>query len=121
MAGSTTWLNANLTGTAGGISVLNEAGLGNSTPGTTGAGEISGGSYASIAITWSSVASATATNSASMSWNVPASTSGIGWVLLKNSTTYMTDLVIGTPVSFSSAGTLMAASGALSLSVSQTA
>jgi hypothetical protein len=123
MAASTAFLNATLAGTAGGISILPDAGLGNSTPGTTGAGDLTS-TVPRQSIAWTAPASAASTNTASIAWAVPASTSGIGWVLLWSATTggvYMTDVVLGTPVSFSSAGTLTAAAGALSLLLSQSA
>jgi hypothetical protein len=123
MAASTAFLNATLAGTAGGITLLPYAGLGNSTPGTTGAGDLTS-TVPRQTITWTAPASASSGNSSSETWAVPASTSGIDWVLLWSAVTggtYETDLVLGTAVSFSSAGNLTAAAGALTLTASQAA
>jgi hypothetical protein len=123
MAASTTFLNATLAGTAGGITLLPYAGLGNSTPGTTGAGDLTS-TVPRQTISWTTPASAASTNSASEQWAVPANTTGIGWVLLWSAATsgvYQTDVVLGSAVSFSSAGTLTAAAGALSLAAAQAA
>jgi hypothetical protein len=123
MAASTTFLNATLAGTAGGITLLPYAALGNSTPGTTGAGDLTS-TVPRQSIAWTTPASAASTNTASIAWAVPASTTGIGWVLLWSAVTagtYQTDVVLGTSVSFSSAGTLTAAAGALSLAAAQAA
>jgi hypothetical protein len=124
MAASTSWLNATLAGTAGGITLLAYASVHNSTPGTGGAGEISGGSYARQANTNGAPSSAASSNSSSISWSIPASTAGIGWIgywSASSGGTWETDVVLGTAVTFSSAGTLTAASGALTLSASQSA
>lgn len=123
MAASTTWLNATLNGTAGGVSILPWAAVGNSTPGTTGAGDLTG-TVPRQAISWTSASSASSGNTATITWAIPASTTGIGWVLLWSASTagtYETDLVIPTPLNFSSAGSLVAAAGALTLAASQAA
>lgn len=116
MAASNTWLNATLAGTAGGITLMQYGGLSNSSPGTNGAGELSGGGYGRQATTWAAPSSASTSNSASLSWSVAASTSGIGWVTewsASTSGTYYNDIVLTSTVSFASAGTLTAASSAL--------
>jgi hypothetical protein len=123
MAASTTWLNATLAGTAGGITLLEYGGLSNSSPGTTGAGELSSGGYARQSTTWAAPASAATVTSNSQSWSVAASTTGIGWVTewtASTSGTYETDIVLSSSVSFGSAGTLGAATGALQVNASQT-
>jgi hypothetical protein len=120
MPGATAWLNATLTGTAGGTSILAYGGLNNSTgPSTTGANEItySSGNRASTA--WAAAASAAQSTSNSQSWNVSASTSGIGWVSFWTAATagtYYADVVLNPTVSFGAAGTLTAATAALTIS-----
>lgn len=125
MSAAIAWLNATLAGTAGGISLLAYGALGNSTPGTTGAGDLTTTpGIPRQAFSWSSPASASSGNSAAMSWAVPSSTTGIGWVLLFSASTagtYYTDLVIPTPINFSSAGNLQAAIGGLTLGAAQSA
>jgi hypothetical protein len=119
MAASTTWLNATLVGTAGGVTLFTYGGLNNSTgPSTTGANDIGS---ARQSITWSAAASASSATSNSQSWSVAASTSGIGWIGLWNASTsgtYEADIVLTSTVSFSTAGTLTAASAAVTFSAS---
>lgn len=125
MAAATTWLNATLAGTAGGLTLLNYGALHNSTgPAATGANEISGGGYARQATAWTAPASASISNSGALSWSVAAATSGIGWVgeyTAVTAGTYETDIVLTSTVSFSTAGTLTAAIGALTLTAAQAA
>lgn len=117
MAASTTWLNATLAGTAGGLTLFVYGSLHNSTgPSTTGAQEITYGSGGRASTTWAAPASASTATSNAQTWNVAASTAGIGWVgfwTLVTAGVYEADAVLSPSVTFSSAGTLTAAIGAL--------
>lgn len=119
MPGATAWLNATLNGTAGGVSILAFGGLNNSTgPSTTGANEITYSSGNRASTTWAAASGASAATSNSQTWNVSSSTSGIGWVSFWTASTagtYYCDAVLSPTVSFSSAGTLTAATGALTM------
>lgn len=119
MPGATVWLNATLVGTAGGVSLLTFGGLANSTgPSTSGANEITYSSGNRASTTWSAASGASSATSNSQTWNVGASTSGIGWVPFYSASTagtYYTDAVLSPSVSFSSAGTLTAAIAAVTM------
>lgn len=117
MSATTAWLNATLTGTAGGLTLMPYAGVNNSTgPGSTGANEIVYTSGVRQTLTWAAPSSASTSNGASCSWLIPSSTASIGWTSHWSATTagtYANDAVFGTAVSFSTAGTLTAAIGAI--------
>lgn len=92
-----------------------------SDPGTTGsAGEVSGGTYARVAETWSSPASGAISNTAALSLNIPASTTVgyFGHFSAVSAGTYGVGAALTSSVTFSSAGTLSIAIGADSVAVS---
>jgi hypothetical protein len=122
MPGANVWLNATLVGTAGGVSLLVDGGLNNSTgPSTTGANEITYSSGNRASTTWTAASGASSPTSNSQTWNISSSTSGIGWVSFWSASTagtYYTDAVLSPSVSFSSAGTLTAATAAITMAAS---
>jgi hypothetical protein len=74
MAGLTTGAKNSMLDNFGTLAVY--ASLHTADPGTTGANELSGGSpaYARQSLAWNAAASASKTNSGTITWNVPAST-----------------------------------------------
>jgi hypothetical protein len=93
------------------------------TPGTTGASEVSGGTYARVPVTWtaSSAGSAATNSGAALSINLPASTTasyfGI-WSASTAGTYYIGGALSPTVTTGTSAGTVTIAAGQLSVSAS---
>lgn len=86
-----------------------------STPGTTGAAETSGGSYARQAVSWGSPASGAMSNTNAISQPIAASTtiSYAGTWSAVTSGTYAVGIQLGSSVTFGTAGNLTYAIGAL--------
>lgn len=116
MSASTAALNAAVTAMTG---LVSYAGLSNSGgPSNTGANELSGGSYARQPVAFAAVSGGAQATSNSQTWPVAASTSGIGWATFWTAITagtYHFDVVLTTTVSFGSAGSLVAATGAMTI------
>lgn len=99
-------------------------GLNSTDPGTTGANEISGGSYARVSITWGTIASGTVANATSaLTVNVPASTtvaffSTWGAASGTGSGGAQIGGALSSSVTFGTAGTLTIAIGGLTLTAS---
>ena len=90
-------------------------------PSTTGANEVTGGSYARVAVTWNSPSGGSVTNSNSLSINLPASTTasyfGV-WSALTTGTYYIGGALSPSVTTGTSAGVVTIAAGALSVSAS---
>jgi len=90
-------------------------------PGTTGASEVTGGSYARVAVTWNSPSSGSVTNNGAISINLPASTTaayfGV-WSATTSGTYYIGGALSPSVTTGSSAGVITIASGSLSVSAS---
>lgn len=87
-------------------------------PGTTGANEVSGGTNARVALAWASASGGAIANSGALSVNIPASTSVSffsDWSLI-TAGVYQQGGALGTTLTFTTAGVLTVAVGALSLS-----
>jgi len=114
---STTEANQALSTTGWGFVSLHSA-----DPGTTGASEISGGSYARVAVTWNTASAGSVTNSNSLSINLPASTTaayfGI-WSASTAGTYYVGGALSSSITTGASAGVVtIAASTGLTISAS---
>lgn len=90
-------------------------------PGTTGASEVSGGSYARVAVAWNAASGGSVANSGALSLNLPASTTaayfGI-WSAATLGTYYIGGALNPSVTTGSSAGTVTVAAGALTVSAS---
>lgn len=90
-------------------------------PGTTGASEVSGGTYARVAATWNAASGGAVTNSGALSVNLPASTTasyfGI-WSAVTAGTYYIGGALSPSVTTGASAGVVSIASAALSVSAS---
>ena len=90
-------------------------------PGTTGASEVTGGTYARVAATWNTPSSGSVTNSGALSINLPASTTaayfGV-WSALTTGTYYIGGALSPSVTTGSSAGVVTIASAALSVTAS---
>ena len=90
-------------------------------PGTTGASEVTGGTYARVAATWNTPSSGSVTNSGALSINLPASTTaayfGV-WSALTAGTYYIGGALSPSVTTGSSAGVVTIASAALSVTAS---
>lgn len=90
-------------------------------PGTTGASEVSGGSYARVAVTWGTPSSGTVANTNAPTVNLPASTTAayVGVWSASSGGTYYTGLPMSPSVTTgASAGTVPFAVGALTVTAS---
>lgn len=98
-------------------------GMNSSDPGTTGTGEISGGSYARQAVTWGSASGGSISNSGSIVTPIPASTT-IAYFSTWNTSTvsgttgYAVGGALSSSQTFSTAGTFTIASAGLTISIS---
>lgn len=103
---------------AGLVTAAGFFGLNSTDPGTTGAAEISGGSYARVAITWGTASAGSIANATSaLTVNVPASTS-VAWFStwsLVTAGVYQIGGALNTSVTFTTAGTFTVAVGGLTL------
>jgi hypothetical protein len=90
-------------------------------PGTTGASEVTGGTYARIAVAWNSPSSGSVTNSGALSINLPASTTasyfGV-WSASTAGTYYVGGALSPSVTTGGSAGVVSIAAAALSVSAS---
>jgi hypothetical protein len=90
-------------------------------PSTTGASEVSGGSYARVAVAWNAASSGSVTNNGALSINLPASTTasyfGV-WSASTSGTYYIGGALSPSITTGTSAGTVSIASAALSVSAS---
>jgi hypothetical protein len=90
-------------------------------PGTTGASEISGGTYARVAVTWNAPAAGVSTNVGAISINLPASTTAafIGVWSAITAGTYMFGGALSPNVTNGvTPGAVSIAAGAISMTVS---
>lgn len=90
------------------------------TPGTTGASEVSGGTYARQATAWGTASGGSIANTGALSFPIPASTSVsfFGTWSLVTAGVYQIGGSLGSTITFTTAGTLTIAVGALTLSAS---
>jgi len=90
-------------------------------PSTTGASEVTGGSYARVAVTWNSPSSGSVTQSNALSINLPASTTasyfGV-WSASTSGTYYIGGALSPAITTGTSAGVVTIAAGSLSVSAS---
>jgi len=90
-------------------------------PGTTGASEVSGGTYARVAVTWNSPSGGSVSNSGALSINLPASTTasyfGV-WSATTAGTYYIGGALSPSVTTGASAGVITIASGSLSVTAS---
>jgi hypothetical protein len=90
-------------------------------PGTTGASEVTGGTYARVAVTWSAASAGAVSNSAALSINMPASTTASYFGVWSASTTgtyYIGGALSSSITTSGSAGVVTIAIAALSVSAS---
>jgi len=113
---STTEANQALSTTGWGYVSLHTA-----DPTTTGGSEVTGGTYARVAVTWNSPSSGSVTNSSALSINLPASTTasyfGV-WSAATAGTYYIGGALSPAITTGTSAGVVSIASGSLSVSAS---
>ena len=113
---STTEANQALSTTGWGYVSLHTA-----DPGTTGASEVTGGSYVRVAVTWNSPSSGSVTNSGALSINLPASTTasyfGV-WSASSAGTYYIGGALSPSVTTGTSAGVITIASAALTVTAS---
>jgi hypothetical protein len=90
------------------------------TPGTTGASEVSGGTYARQSETWGSPSAGAVANTGAITQNIPASTSVsyVGHWTAATAGTYYIGAALGSSITYTTAGTLTFAIGADTISVS---
>ena len=90
-------------------------------PGTTGASEVTGGTYARVAVSWNAASSGSVTQSGALSINLPASTTasyfGV-WSASSSGTYYIGGALSPSITTGSSAGVVTIAAGSLSVSAS---
>ena len=90
-------------------------------PGTTGASEVSGGTYARVAVTWNSPSGGSVSNSGALSIHLPASTTasyfGV-WSATTAGTYYIGGALSPSVTTGASAGVITIASGSLSVTAS---
>jgi hypothetical protein len=113
---STTEANQALSTTGWGYVSLHTA-----DPTTTGGSEVTGGTYARVAVTWNTPSSGSVTNSSSLSINLPASTTasyfGV-WSASSAGTYYIGGALSPSITTGASAGVVTIAAGSLSVSAS---
>lgn len=113
---STTEANQALSTTGWGYVSLHTA-----DPGTTGASEVTGGTYARVAVTWNAASSGTVTNSNTLTINLPASTTASYFGIWSASTTgtyYVGGALSPSVATSGSAGVVTLNAGNLSVSAS---
>jgi hypothetical protein len=90
-------------------------------PGTTGASEVTGGTYARVAVTWNAASGGSVTNSSALSINLPATTTaayfGV-WSASTAGTYYIGGALSPSVTTGSSAGVVTIASAALTVTAS---
>lgn len=107
-------------GTAGATNIIPYLSVHSADPGTTGASEISGGSYARQSETFGAPASGSMSNTNSISVPIPATTTCayVGHWSASTAGTYEVGAALSSSVTFNTAGTLTFAAGADSISIS---
>lgn len=120
---SATYENAALAGplgTAGATNIIPYLSVHSADPGTTGASEISGGTYARQSETWGTPGSGSVANTNSISVPIPASTTAayVGHWTAATAGTYGVGAPLSSSVTFNTAGTLTFAAGADTISIS---
>lgn len=88
-------------------------------PGTDGSNEVTGGSYARVAVTWGAAASGVKSNTNSLAFNVPAGTTvtHVGAWSASTSGTFRGGGALGASQAFATAGTYTFAAGELDASI----
>jgi hypothetical protein len=90
-------------------------------PGTTGASEVTGGTYARVAVTWNAASGGSVSNSGALSINLPASTTasyfGV-WGASTSGTYYIGGALSPSVTTGASAGVITIASGSLTVTAS---
>jgi len=90
-------------------------------PGTTGASEVTGGTYARVAVTWNAASGGSVSNSGALSINLPASTTasyfGV-WSATTSGTYYIGGALSPSVTTGASAGVITIASGSLTVTAS---
>ncbi len=117
---STTCENSCLNGTNPISSTAVWQSIHSATTSTTGASEISGGSYARQSETWGSPSAGAIANTGAITQNIPASTSVayVGHWTLVSAGTFYVGAALGSSLTFTTAGTLTFAIGADTISAS---
>jgi hypothetical protein len=103
----------------GGTVSITHISLHTADPGTDGSNEVTGGSYARIAVTWGVAASGTKSNTGSLAFQVPSGTTIThvgGWTAL-TSGTFRGGGSLGASQAFASAGSYTIAAGDLDVTV----
>jgi hypothetical protein len=90
-------------------------------PGTTGASEVTGGTYARVAVTWNAASGGSVSNNGALSINLPASTTasyfGV-WGASTSGTYYIGGALSPSVTTGASAGVITIASGSLTVTAS---
>ena len=90
-------------------------------PGTTGASEVTGGTYARVAVTWNAASGGSVSNNGALSINLPASTTasyfGV-WSATTSGTYYIGGALSPSVTTGASAGVITIASGSLTVTAS---
>ena len=88
-------------------------------PGTTGADEVTGGSYARVAVTWGAASSGTKSNSADLTFQVPSGTTitHVGGWTASTSGTFRGGGALAASQEFATAGSYKIAAGDLDVTV----
>jgi hypothetical protein len=90
-------------------------------PGTTGASEVTGGTYARVAVAWAAPSGGSVANSGALSINLPATTT-VGWVGVWSAVTagvyYIGSVMSPAVTTGASAGVVTIAVGALAVAAS---
>ena len=109
---SATAINAALTGM---VATATYMGINTGDPGTSGANEVSGGSYVRQAISWGTASGSSIANSGALSFSIPASTT-VDYSSMWNASTsgtYGFGQTLSATITFVTAGTLTFAGGAV--------
>ena len=90
-------------------------------PSTTGANEVSGGTYARVAVTWNAASGGSVTNATALSLNLPASTTaayfGV-WSALSSGTYYIGGALTPSVTTGGTAGVVTIATSAITVTAS---
>jgi len=88
-------------------------------PGTTGTDEVTGGSYARVAVTWGAASGGTKSNTGTLAFNVPAGTTITHVGLWDDSTngTFRGGGALGASQQFATSGTYTIAAGDLDVTI----
>ena len=90
-------------------------------PSTTGANEVTGGTYARVAVTWNAASGGSVTNATALSLNLPASTTaayfGV-WSALSSGTYYIGGALTPSVTTGGSAGVVTIATSAITVTAS---